>query len=253
MRRLTYVYTLLALAGVLLGAQAPLHAAGVTRYEGPRVPLGNGSAYAWVLNDGFAKPLAIGISFTDQALTGLPEAEHTEFVLPLPRQAKATPFTHVVMDWNPHGHIPPGIYDVPHFDFHFYTITPQQRERITATGEDLARATLMPSPELVPEGYIGPEGTAEPRMGWHWIDPASPELHGQPFTETFIYGFYNGQMAFMEPMATSAFLAGRPFVSRIIPQPAAYPTSGYYPTGYTITHDTARGEHMVSLWGMTER
>jgi hypothetical protein len=26
----------------------------------------------------------------------------------------------VGLNWNPHGHIPPGVYDLPHFDFHFY-------------------------------------------------------------------------------------------------------------------------------------
>jgi len=247
-----FAFNMLAVAGLLLVGSATARAAGVTRQTGEPITIGNGRAYTWMLNDGFGHPLAIGINLTDTALTGLP-TEDTEYVLPLPQQASATPFTHAVMNWNPHGHIPPGIYDVPHFDFHFYLITTAQREQITATGEDLARTTLMPAPEFIPQGYIGPEGTSEPRMGWHWVNPASPELNGQPFTETFIYGFYNGEMAFIEPMITTGFLAGRSFVSHAIGLPASYPTQGYYPTGYTVAYDTARGEHVISLWGLTQR
>jgi len=253
MGRMTFAFNMLAVAGLLIGGLMTARAAGVTRHTGVPISVGNGRAYTWVLNDGLGNPLAVGINFTDQALAGGLPADETEYILPLPKQANAIPFTHVVMNWNPHGHIPPGIYDVPHFDFHFYLITPPQREKITATGEDLARTTLMPAPEFIPAGFIGPEGTSEPRMGWHWINPASPEFNGQPFTETFIYGFYNGQMAFIEPMVTTEFLAGRPFVSHAIALPAAYPTSAFYPTGYTLAYDARRGEHAVSLWGLTQR
>ena len=30
------------------------------------------------------------------------------------------PLKWALLNWNPHGHIPPGIYDRPHFDVHFY-------------------------------------------------------------------------------------------------------------------------------------
>ena len=30
------------------------------------------------------------------------------------------PFKWVLLNWTPHGHIPPGVYDTPHFDVHFY-------------------------------------------------------------------------------------------------------------------------------------
>jgi hypothetical protein len=45
-----------------------------------------------------------------------------EYVLPLPdavaRRADV-PFKWVLLDWNPGGHVPPGVYDVAHFDVHF--------------------------------------------------------------------------------------------------------------------------------------
>lgn len=45
-----------------------------------------------------------------------------EFVLPLPSEASRRsdiPFKWALVNWNPHGHIPPGVWDEPHFDVHF--------------------------------------------------------------------------------------------------------------------------------------
>jgi hypothetical protein len=59
--------------------------------------------------------------------------------------------------------------------------------------------------------------TAIPRMGTHWPDMRSPELQGmlgnpqgyRPFTTTFIYGSWDGDFIFAEPMITRAFIMGR--------------------------------------------
>ena len=32
-------------------------------------------------------------------------------------------FQFVQFDWNPKGHEPEGVYTLPHFDFHFYTVS----------------------------------------------------------------------------------------------------------------------------------
>ena len=99
--------------------------------------IGNGAAWTWVECDAKGTPLRMGITFTETVLSGLPaESASTgqddwEHPLPLPAQADAAPFTHITMNWNPHGHIPPGVYDVPHFDSHFYIINPAEWEQIT--------------------------------------------------------------------------------------------------------------------------
>jgi hypothetical protein len=36
------------------------------------------------------------------------------------RRTVHSPFTYVLVNWNPPGHVPPGVYDLPHFDVHFY-------------------------------------------------------------------------------------------------------------------------------------
>jgi len=90
-------------------------------------------------------------------------------------------------------------------------------------------------------------------MGAHWIDPTSPEFNNQSFTKTFIYGFYDGKMVFVEPMVTKAFIETKPNTTDIIKVPAKYPEKGYYPTRYRVTYDENAKEYTVSIEGMTLR
>jgi len=221
-------------------------------YNGPSVALGEGRAYTFTTLDSSGKPIAIGLRMSEPALKSLPvemphDATGWEYVLPLPKEASSLGYDHVGVDWNPKGHIPDGVYDMPHFDFHFYMISQADKEKITLRGEDLARAHKAPAPEFMPEGYILPEGTEVPRMGAHAIDPSSPEFNKMPFTKTFIYGFYDGQMIFLEPMITKAFLETSPNTTDRIKLPRTYAKHGYYPTMYTVKHDAAQREYVISL------
>ena len=236
--------------------QCRLRKAGI--YTGEFKILGNGTIRSWVTLDPYHKPKAIGVTFSETALSGLiaePPAGMIgeENPLALPPEAAPTGFNHISVDWNPKGHQPPGVYDVPHFDFHFYLMSPAEQEKITAKGSDLAKCRKPPAAQFVPVGYICPPGTEFPRMGVHWLDPATPELHGQPFTQTFIYGFYDGKMNFVEPMITRAFLETKPDFTAPIKLPRAYPKPGYYPTRYSIRYDPIRKEYTVALEGLTYR
>ena len=64
--------------------------------------------------------------------------------------------------------------------------------------------------------------------------PTSPELSGQLFKQTFIYGSYDGKVTFYEPMITEAFIKANPTFERAIPQPAKFQKPGYYPTKMRI-------------------
>ena len=93
---------------------------------------------------------------------------------------------------------------------------------------DPGKLDLNPEAAYVPQNYVA--GPAVPKMGKHWIDITSAELNGQPFTETFIYGSYNGNINFYEPMITLDFLKNTQLFERSIPQSAKVQKSGYYPT-----------------------
>ena len=212
--------------------------------RGAAVPVGNGSAYAFVVN-GSSGPTSIGIALTPSALQGLPSTD-AMWDLPLPSGVNAAPFDHVMMNWNAQGH-PPDPYLLPHFDFHFYTITPSAQSAIVA-GPD---TTTVPASN-VPRDYVSGV-MAVPDMGVHWIDTTSAEFHGQTFDHTFIYGFYHGGLVFVEPMVTLAFLSSQPNVSAAVKQPQAFAQPGRYPATYSVRYDAATNTVRVSIDSLVAR
>lgn len=162
------------------------------------------------------------------------------------------PFKWVAVNWNAEGHHPPApkpgqaparpIYARPHFDFHFFA---WDRERIEAIepgpcGEfvdcdDYERGRKALAARYVPEGHID-LGIVVPRMGNHLLDSRSPELvdPSTPFTRTFIYGAFDGELIFWEPMITLDFLLSSPNSCFEIRQPKAFRRSAYYPTSYCV-------------------
>lgn len=257
---------LLAAAATALGACTPSDASepAVRTAYGEAVRVGNGTARTYVTMQGDA-PREVGVAFEEAALSGLPdhhapggieiEPGHFTFehVLSLPAR-NPTPYRHVVVNWNPTGHEPNGIYNLPHFDFHFYMISEAERAKIDRSDPEFQRrAERQPLPELVPQGYVLPAPLGVPGMGVHWVDPRSPELNGETFTQTFIFGAWDGKVIFAEPMITRAFLESKRDFSAPLPAPKKYGASGYYPTGYSIRWDEAAKEYRVALTGLVPR
>lgn len=221
-------------------------------FYGPAVQMGNGHVRSWVNISHDGTPLAIGVEMTDGALSNLPQ-NPTDFAastfdISLHQKAKSTtPFDHIVMDWNVHGHEPAGIYDVPHFDFHFYKISmaaqlaiPPYEVNPTGFNVPLPAGYMPPMYMRIPGGV--------PQMGAHWADVTSPEFHGGGFTSTFIYGTYGGHVTFEEPMITLATLQSGNTTHKNIAQPMHYdPSNTYYPTRYNIWEDPSNSRHYVSL------
>jgi hypothetical protein len=215
--------------------------------------LGNGTVRTYVALDGQNYPQEVGVIITATALAGLPH-EATEVFLPLPFQAVATAIDHIALDWRPHGHDPEPIYGSAHFDIHAYTITPEEREAITAQGADLEKAYKTPAPEYIPAGYVLAPDSAEPRMGAHWVNPTSAEFQGHPhgFDHTLIYGFYNGEIAFIEPMVSLDFLARQQNFEGAFAVPESYAKKGLYPTRYRVAYNEATQEYTVALTEFVE-
>ena len=233
--------------------------------------------------DGEGAPRVIGVSFDQGMLEGLPDmpntwsrcfdkngdgriAEHGEcngdyelrFALPQELAQRAnTPFNWVSVNFNPMGHPPPAppVWAVPHVDFHFYIMPAEAVAQIRPGPcselidcDDFKRAQTP-----VPAGYIARRPHRRrrggPDMGNHLINSKSPELvaGGPAFTHTFIFGAYDGQITFYEPMITLAYLETRPDLCVPIKQPQAWATAGYYPTTYCIRHLADDERYTVSL------
>ena len=252
--------------------------AGVHRQYGVPVKLGNGRARAYALIDQKAgRTLELGVALDEQAMEGLrapdpnadPHHDHDELTVQLPQQ-HGSAFRFVELDWNPQGHGAP--YDEGHFDFHFYAISEAEVHGIVPSDPQYAaKAANNPPASAIPPFYFNPaialglppEAVAVPMMGMHWLDARSPELQGmlgnpagyKPFTSTFIYGAWDGQFIFMEPMITrSHILAKRdatdPAVrDQVIPisTSPSFPAGGFRPDAYRIAWDAQSREYRVAL------
>ncbi|WP_187316353.1 hypothetical protein [Hymenobacter sp. BT190] len=109
------------------------------------------------------------------------------------------------------------------------------------------------APRYVAPAYIQTPGLV-PNMGAHWVDVLSDEFQpGGVFTKTFIYGSYNGNLTFMEPMFTEAYLRRRRVETTPIRQPQAFQRAGYYPASYTIGYEESPQTFRISLDNLAYR
>ena len=268
----------LGVAALLAGLGVALSAA-VTGHErtlrGQAEKLGAGTVQSFLTLDPSGAPTAIGVTMSPGALEQLPPMPNTvsrcfdldgngrhtqhecigdeERILDVPADSSAgLPFRWISVNWNPGGHHNTP-YAQAHFDFHFHT---GDRDRVEAIapgrcGEladcgDFKRASRPVPAQYLPSGYID-VGAVVPRMGNHLLDSQSPELKDSlPFTSTFIYGAYEGELIFWEPMITLDFLQNTHNVCIEIRQPTAFRQSGYYPTQYCVRQDQ-QGQRTVSL------
>jgi len=261
------------------------------RQYGPATRMGNGSVRTYVQFDLGGAPTEVGVAVEEAALEGLPAAmkmahkpsdgmEHVDshvFDLTLPDNNK-TPYKFVELDWNPGGHEPPGVYDEPHFDFHFYRIDKSIRDgidpKLMSKEQYLAKSgNLPPKAEWVPSyAALSAPGTpvlAVPRMGTHWVDVRTPELQamfGKPeafrkFTTTFLHGSWDGIFIFDEPMITRSFILGRKTAALEaqrdsiikLDEPQAYGAPGYFPGAYRVTYEASSGQYLIALTQLTQK
>lgn len=149
-------------------------------------------------------------------------------------EQSSTVINHVSVDYSPGGHPPPNVYDVPHFDVHFYFQT--QAEMATVDCKD----TTLPSAEHIPQPYMFfPPNAPEcvPTMGYHSLNPASPELapsNPSKFDKTMVLGYYKGEMNFIEPMIARDYLIKENTFSQQIAKPAHVDKAGLYPTKFDV-------------------
>lgn len=222
----------------------------ITTLSGAHQTLGEGSAYAWIQMDEQKHLVGIGINITEEAIMTLPTEEpFYALSLQLPSGAINSPFDHAMLEWNPQGHEPPGIYDIAHFDAHFYVIPEIERMMI---GPEDPEHDIEPDHSNLPGGYVKIPGGV-PAMGAHWYDPTSPEFTGGTFSETMIFGSYDGELIFVEPMFTLAFLETQPKLTKPIPMPDEFESAwNIFPSLYSIKYDAAAGEYTISLHGFEE-
>lgn len=278
-------WRLIASAGPVVAIAMLMVGCSPTSDSGERVlgqswGFGNGAVttYAELTEDG--APSTIGMMYTKGALEGMPTApsdQHHcfdrdsdgtvdgdtecfmshEAVIPLPdvvATRRDIPFKWVLFNWNPMGHIPPGIYDVPHFDVHFYIETianvfaihdgPCGPEYVRCDQFELAKKPL-------PANYMHPDykdvDAVAPAMGNHLVDLTGPEFNGGKWERNWIFGIYDGKITFYEEMLTLEYLKSQPNTCNAIKTPPAVGLSGFYPTKSCIRYDATTDAYTVSM------
>ncbi|MFI5716160.1 hypothetical protein [Nocardia sp. NPDC051750] len=247
--------------------------------------LGNGTLTSYSQTDAAGTPLVIGVVATDSAYDGLPHEPPTDGQFCFDKNGDGTiahhgecaggyehvmalnpafsgrddiPFTYAMVNWNPHGHVPAGVWDSPHFDMHFYLDENAERLAIR-TGPclqltdcaDYSLGKVLPAQKYRHPDFVDLDAV-EPAMGNHLIDSTTPELNGGPFTHTFIYGSWNGEITFYEPMVNLDQYTGlrggtlEDFCTDL-KQPQAWQKAGYYPTRYCLRHRDNRAETLTTL------
>ncbi|MGE5171780.1 MAG: hypothetical protein ACM3JC_15560 [Rudaea sp.] len=272
---LSLLAMLLALAGCASMSAEPPGA----RALGWTIPHGRGTATTYAEFETDGRPKAIGVAWSAHAFDGLPQGSDMhhchgvgadgpvgsqakcvptfEHVLPLPdavARRPDVPFKWVLLNWNPAGHIPPGVYDVPHFDVHFM-IAPIADVFAIETGtcgpEGVRCDQFAIGKRPLPGNYVPADfrdvDAVVPAMGNHLIDLTGPEFRKQPFTHSFIYGAYDGKVIFYEQMVARGYLLGKPDGCTPIKSPQAVALGGYYPTLTCQRYDARTGEYMASL------
>jgi hypothetical protein len=214
-------------------------------FWGKKVSVGNGysRSYAKLTDSGHLLELSVIIS--KNALHNLGHADK-EYVLAMPAGVIIPPYKFITLNWNPHGHEPDHVYTLPHFDLHYYFISRAEQTAITCMNEDAVICTKAIAADLIPAKYI-PTPAGVPQMGWHWVDSTSGEFNGKKFTKTFIYGYYNGNMTFIEPMVTFEYLKNTSSSTKVVQTPKAVTFEGSYPTSYRIKYDRHDGVHKIVL------
>lgn len=252
-------------------ATAVAKSPGVHRQYGPPVTLGEGKVRAYVLLNAKEdqRPLEIGVAIDARTIEGpLPSADMVMMPITLPAQAPA-PYRFVLFDWNPLGHAPPGVFDLPHVDVHFYLVPQAEVDAIVPGSPDFeAKANNLPTGDYVPPLYVvgkppgaTPASVTFPGMGVHWQDLLSPEYQRilgrpeayRPFTKSYVYVTWDGRITALEPMITREYLLRRS--TEVIPvrQPARYPEPGWYPSAYRIEYDDQASEYRIALVGFAWR
>lgn len=182
-------------------------------------------------------------------------SEHEKYVVDFP-DSDEVPFSWLGLDWEPGGHYPGDKYAIPHLDWHFYFAPHEQIKDIPTIAmppseysEDEYYTEPLPM-DQVPENYFRTNYVFG-YMGEHLYDETEPEYNDGTFGNTFVYGHWENELIFMEPMITVPYfeqlmsdeepeldqLKGKGHTHRKeLSMPERFPEAGEYPTESTVKY-----------------
>ncbi len=236
------------LRAALLVGIAPLAATAQGIEFGPELPLGDGAVRAFAETNDTGLATRIGVEMTADAVASIGH-DMVFLTVPLPEAAIQAGYDHVSLDWMPHGHAPGDLFGVPHFDVHFYMTT--EAERLAIDPSDplyMEKAANRPSADLMPPNFVPPPQLDPiPAMGEHWLDSTDPIFAGLPFQAVLIYGAWDGDVIFVEPMVTRDLLLSHRQFGGKVGQPDRVSEVVSLPNSWSVSYDAEARAHQISI------
>ncbi len=168
----------------------------------------------------------------------------------LPTEARsALGIDYMGINWEAHGH-PPASFMAQHFDFHFYSLSPEEVRAIDCSDES--------KPSRLPGGYALPDidvpgmgvlvGLCVPQMGMHAM-PEPDVSATNPFEASMMVGYYRGEPMFFEPMVSRALLLKRSDFTLPMPAVEGLPAGVTYPTEFHAEYEAASAQYRLVFSG----
>lgn len=230
----------------------------IVTLTGDTKSVAGGTVRSWVQIDENDDPVAVGATFSREALEGLKDDE-TGFTmeLALPEEASATAYESLGLRWKPQGsRLPP--YDHPFLDVDFFEVT--DAERAAMTPADSLLSYKQPDPEYLVDGYVlrnglnGGTRVYTPEWGTPSSDTTTKEFNGGIFDQALVYYYFNGFISLSVIKMSLDYLESEPTLEAAIKQPQKYNKSNvYYASTYKISYSDGNGELTVELTGMVRR
>ncbi|MDX1577643.1 MAG: hypothetical protein R3266_04125, partial [Gemmatimonadota bacterium] len=217
-------------------------------------PVRDAEVCTWVTMEG-GSVIELGATLPMKVVEGVPADAEMVWppeqlaAVPLPSEARSTlGIDHLGINWEAHGH-PPAPFLVPHFDFHFYTLSQADIRAIDCS--DSRKPRTLPAGHVLPDIEVPGLGTliglCVPRMGMHAM-PAE-EIEGGPFEATMIIGYYAGRPIYFEPMVSRERLLRRTDFALALPPIHDLPAGVRYPSRLRAMYDTERAGYRLVFTG----
>jgi hypothetical protein len=238
---------LLLAAATIIGCKKSSSSSTTSTYTGTPVALGSGTMNTFIQTDASGKPTSVGFTINEAALSAMPSTD-SMFMLMLPGMSGGmnmnmmpAPFDHIELDWSANGDTGTVIFNHPHLDCHFFMISSTSQMGIM-----MGMDTFSVGSDYMPANCMG-DSVDESGMGMHVWDTLAPEYHGSAFTHSYMYGFYHGNMDFVEIMCAKTFLDTKTNYTGDMSQPSAFKSHGYYPMKYTVSYDAGTKTYTYSI------
>jgi len=206
------------------------------------------NAVAWALQSPDGTLSEVGITLGLDAVRTIETS--AALYLELPEQGVAhTFFDHVVVNFEANGH-PSEVYEVPHFDLHFYGVPLSEQLQVTCIDEPMPSADSLPPSYIIPSTAESPSGTCVPEMGVHALDFSAPELSPTdpaPFEHHLVIGFHDGELTFIEPMIAQEILQDEFGLTLPVPRPEVLGQSTEWPARWTLAMDPETSEIHIAF------